>query len=115
MSVLDKETVDGIALDRDGNGIRLLITDHLDWGNEHNHLFILQEKINSYIAFCEGHQYDQVYKNAIVEYAIFEIHFMFEPTAKAMNFLEQVQRQVNEMGIAIECHVTEVKNNVIDK
>lgn len=56
MSVLDKETVDGIALDRDGNGIRLLITDHLDWGNEHNHLLI-----------------------------------------------------------AIECHVTEVKNNVIDK
>ncbi len=31
MSVLDRETVDGMALDKDGRGIRLLIADHLDW------------------------------------------------------------------------------------
>lgn len=107
MSVLDKETVDGIALDVHGKGIRLLISDHLGWSDEYNHLLALQEKINAYIAFCEEHQYNQVYKNIIVEYAIFEIHFMFEPTLKAMNFIEQVQRQVNEMGILIECHISE--------
>lgn len=108
MSVLDRETVDGMALDKDRKGIRLLITDHLDWSNEYNHLLVLQDKINAYIVFCEEHQYNQVYKNILVEYAIFEIHFKFEPTIKAMNFLEQVQRQVNEMGIAIECHISEV-------
>lgn len=111
MSVLDKETVDGMAKDRGGNGIRLLITDHLDWNDEYNHLLVLQEKINSYIVFCEEHQYNQICKDTIVEYAIFEIHFMFEPTIKAMNFLEQVQRQVNEMGIAIECHMPAGKND----
>lgn len=108
MSVLDRETVDGMALDKDRKGIRLLITDHLDWSNEYNHLLVLQDKINAYIVFCEEHQYNQVYKNILVEYAIFEIHFKFEPTIKAMNFLEQVQRHVNEMGIAIECHISEV-------
>lgn len=107
MSVLDRETVDGMALDKDGKGIRLFISDHLDWSDEYNHLLVLQEKINAYIAFCEEHQYTQVYKNVIVEYAIFEIHFMYEPTINAMNFLEQVQRQINEMGIAIECHISE--------
>lgn len=106
MSVLDKETVDGMALDKNGKVIRLLIADHLDWSNEYNHLLVLQDKINAYIAFCEEHQYNQVYKNILVECAILEIHFKYEPTIKAMNFLEQVQRQVNELGIAIECHIS---------
>lgn len=107
MSVLDRGTVDGMALDIDGKGMRLLITDHLEWNNEYEHLLALQDKINDYIAFCEGHQYQQVYKDVEVEYAILEIHFKYEPTAKAMNFLEQVQRQINEIGIAIECHISE--------
>lgn len=63
---------------------------------------------NAYSVFCEEHQYSQVYKNILVEYAIFEIHFKYEPTIKAMNFLEQVQRQVNEMGTVTECHISEV-------
>ena len=46
----------------------------------------------------------------LIEYAILEIHFKYEPTAKAMNFLGQVQRQVNELGIMIECHITEEYN-----
>lgn len=108
MSILERATVDGMALDKNGEGIRLLITDHLDWSDEYNHLLALQEKINAYIAFCEEHQYRQVYKDILVEYAILEIHFMYEPTTKAMNFLEQVQQQVNEMGIMIECHISEV-------
>ena len=41
----------------------------------------------------------------LIEYAVFEIHFKYEPTKKAMDFLEQVQRQVNELGITIECHI----------
>ena len=110
MSVLDRNTVDGMALDKDGKGIRLLIADHLDWSNEYHHLLALQEKINAYIAFCEDRQYNQVYKDILVEYAILEIHFKYEPTMKAMNFLEQVQRQINEIGIAIECHISEVNN-----
>ena len=49
-------------------------------------------KINAYIVFCEEHKYNQVYKIILVEYAILEIHFKSEPTIKAMNFLELVQR-----------------------
>jgi len=108
MSILDKGTVDGMAPDKAGKGIRLLIADHLDWSNEYEHLLALQEKINAYIAFCEDHQYEQIYKDIAVEYAIFEIHFKQEPTKAAMNFLEQVGRQLNEMGIAIECHISEM-------
>lgn len=105
MSVLDRESVDGLALAQEGTELRLLITDHLDWSREYDHLVALQEKINSYIDFCEDHQYQQVYPNAAIKYAVFEIHFQHEPTEKAWRFLEQVQRQVNEMGITLECHI----------
>lgn len=109
MSVLDRDTVDGMALDKDEKGIRLLIADHLDWSNEYQHLLLLQEKINAYIVFCESKQYNQVYKNILDEYIILEIHFRYEPTINTMNFLEQVQRQVEEIGIVIECHISEDK------
>ena len=107
MSVSDRETVDGIALTQDGKGLILLITDHLDWGNEYGHLIALQEKINDYITFCEDQQYQQIYKDNSIEYAIVEIHFKHEPTETAMKFLEQVQRQLVEMGMTIECHISE--------
>jgi len=105
MSVLDSGTIDGMATDENGKALILLISDHLDWKNEYDHLLRLQEKINSYITFCEEHQYNEFYEEDLIEYAVFEIHFKYEPTKKAMDFLEQVQRQVNELGITIECHI----------
>lgn len=40
MSVVDDNTVDGIALTDDNEGIVLLLSDHLDWDDEYNHLLI---------------------------------------------------------------------------
>ena len=93
MSVLDRESVDGLALAQEGQELRLLIADHLDWNNEYDHLVALQEKINAYIDFCEDHQYRQVYPDAAIKYAVFGIHFQHEPTKKAWSFLERVQSQ----------------------
>ena len=107
MSVVEKGSVDGIALDQNGKCLRLLISDHLDWNDEYTHLVTLQEKINAYINFCESRQYSKVYPHAQIEYAVFELHFMHEPTVKAWSFLEQVQKQINEMGITLECHISE--------
>lgn len=105
MSVLDYNKVDGIAKGNDLKSIRLLISDHLDWENEYEHLISLQEKINAYISFCENQQYNAIYKNYVVEYAVFEIHFKYEPTANAIKFLENVNNKLNEIGIVIECHM----------
>lgn len=56
MSVVDSMVIDGIALTEDKNGIVLLITDHLDWSEEYQHLMILQEKINMYLGYLEEKQ-----------------------------------------------------------
>lgn len=56
MSVVESGVVDGIGL-ADNETMKMLITDHLDWQDEYQHLLMLQEKINSYIGFCESGQY----------------------------------------------------------
>ena len=41
MSVLDSGTIDGMATDENGKALILLISDHLDWKNEYEHLLRL--------------------------------------------------------------------------
>lgn len=103
MSVVEHDSVDGIALD--GNRLVLMIADHLDWKREYEHLLDLQAKINAYIAFCESRQYQKVYPNASIDSALIQIHFQYEPTPAALEFLSQVQLQLCQEGIAIECHL----------
>lgn len=105
MSVIDVDKIDGAGLVSKGNGIALLISDHLNWENEYQHLMTLQDKINNYIAFCESRQYQKIYPEQCIKFAIIEIHFMYEPTHKCIDFLKQVQNQVQKLGIKIDCYV----------
>lgn len=105
MSVLEKDKVDGIAL-KNNTTIVLMISDHLDWSDEYSHLLILQEKINAYIGFCENKQYSQIYKDIKIEKFVFEIHFLYEITDKAREFLTQVQNQLCEADFLIEYNIS---------
>lgn len=107
MSVVEKEKIDGMAITEDKKGLKLFISDHLDWEDEYSHLLILQDKINAYIGFCENNQYREVYQDVKIQYGVFEIHFLYEPTENAIKFLNRVQNQVTELGIMLECHISE--------
>lgn len=55
MSILDANVVDIVGVDPAKGIARLIITDHLEWTSPvQEHLFLLQEKINSYLRFLEG-------------------------------------------------------------
>lgn len=85
----------------------MLITDHLQWTQEYNHLLILQEKINSYIAFCENGQYKDLYNNNDIESVVIEIHFLYESTKNVHVFLEQAPKEINGLELSIECYISE--------
>ena len=108
MSVLDVDKIDGAGLVSKGDGIALLISDHLNWDNEYQHLMTLQEKINNYIIFCESRQYNKIYPEQYIRFAIIEIYFLYEPTIKCIEFLQQVQNQVQELGIKIDCYIDNI-------
>jgi hypothetical protein len=89
MSIEDKNNIDGIAISKDDEQkLMLLVTDHLDWQNEYEHLILLQDKINAYIGFLEIEQYKEVYPEKVFTLFCIEVHFKYETTNNCVKFIE---------------------------
>ena len=97
MAVDNASQIDAIANDKENACLVLLITDHLNWDNEFEHLKILQDKINAYVAFIESEQYDEIYPNADFKMAMIEIHFKYDITDSCQKFLQVAQDQLNSV------------------
>jgi len=107
MSVMDIGKIDGIAKCQENSELVLLITNHLDWEAEYEHLKILQDKINSYINFIESKQYLEVYPQSSFESYVIEIHFQHGISENCLAFLEVVANQVEEINIKIRIELEE--------
>lgn len=53
MSVVEIYQVDAMGISKDGKGLIFMISDQLAWENEADHLFLLQDKINTYFGYIE--------------------------------------------------------------
>lgn len=102
MSVVDTNKVDGIGISKDGKELVLLITDHLDWSQEYEHLIQLQEKLNSYVGFLESQQYQEIYPDNKFSFYQIKINFMYEPTANCIKFFNVVKKQLVDLNISID-------------
>ena len=98
MSVLESDKIDGVAVSGEGKVLNLLITDHLDFKDEYNHLLTLQEKINAYLGFIESEQYREIYPDSDIESVIIEIHFKYKITDNCRKFIETVNNQIGEIN-----------------
>ena len=99
MTIEETDTIDIIAARPDGT-VLLVVTDHLEWGDE-THLYALQEKLNSYIAFVEtGQVYEQdgVTQESRIEVEVVVKH---EPDATGQEFLFQVGEVMGQAGIPL--------------
>jgi hypothetical protein len=55
MSVEQRKIIDFVGVDEEANEVILTISDHLEWDNpKSDHLLLLQDKINDYLAFIES-------------------------------------------------------------
>lgn len=105
MSVIETDKIDGMGKGKENIELILLITDHLDWKNEQEHLMILQDKINSYLGFIESKQYVETYPNDNFENCVIEIHFKNGISENCFKFLDVVAKQVEEFNIKIRAEV----------
>lgn len=65
MTLENKEKIDLIGIDNRTNEVVLTIVDHLEWNTDGNaHISMLQEKINTYLAFIESGEIYQSYPKA---------------------------------------------------
>ena len=104
MTVEDTDKIDIYAFGEDGV-LRLILCDHLPWG-DNEHLYMLQEKLNSYIAFVESGQcYEEVPKarGAPVEIELVAMHELDE---SAKSFLFRAGEIAGRAGIPLTYRVS---------
>lgn len=105
MSIIETDKIDGAGKSKEKKELMLLITDHLEWENEHEHLMILQNKINSYLGFIESKQYEEIYPNDTFEKYVIEIHFKNGMSENCFKFLDVVANQVEQFNIKIRAEI----------
>lgn len=111
MAIDNANVIDGMAIDKENTALRLLLTDHLQWEegidtvSEHDHLLMLQEKINAYISYIEAEQFKAKYSDINFKMAIIDIRFKYDITKNCEKFLQVVQDQIGQYGIKIEARV----------
>ncbi|MCG3087958.1 DUF6572 domain-containing protein [Sporosarcina cyprini] len=106
MAVHEIDQIDGMGRSEDGKQLIFLISDHLDWKSEGEHLLMLQEKINAYLAFIESEQYREHYQDGQFEEFIIEIHFLYPTTEKCDEFLAVVGEQLHPHNIFITTEIS---------
>ena len=101
MSIMDKNVVDAVGFSKDLQTEKFAIFDHLDWSDEEEHLYLLQEKINSYLVFIQEGQEGlsrQNKKNLMsANKIVIEIWFKYQPSQECQGFLNRVQWRLKNM------------------
>ena len=113
MSVLNSDVLDGVA--HNNGELVMLISDHLDWSNEGEHLLALQDKINAYIAFWETMQYKKIYHGCSFASAKIELHEKYDPSPNFYKFLKTARNYMKKLNMKIEVLSNIEAKDVLDE
>ena len=100
MSVTDTHSIDAISVEKDSGACVLTITDHLEWGDD-KHLFLLQEKLNSYLAFVESGEILEHVQDAREREVHVNVALLHEPDDKALVFLGAAAETLKGAGFTL--------------
>jgi uncharacterized protein DUF6572 len=101
VTVAEVDRIDIIATRPGSSEVRLIIADHLDWGDVHAHCLQLQAKFNAYLAFVESGQMAQrpdVAAIAVPEISI-EVVGIYEPPPAGREFLARSAEFLAGVGV----------------
>ena len=93
MSITENKIIDFMGIDISTNEVKLFIADHLDWSDaKGDHMFMLQDKINEYLAFIESGELLQEYPKAKGKKAIIQVTTVTSYNAhkNTLNILNEV-------------------------
>jgi hypothetical protein len=103
MSIEQTKTVDAIGIDNATDNVVLTISDHIGWF-EHTdtHLFLLQEKLNSYLSFIESGELVDVYPNAKNRKVVIDIVCKYPLDEQAQEFYQKIDQTVKSAGVELK-------------
>ncbi len=107
-TIEDTNKVDAIGVDKHSGIVTLKIFDHLDWIEEKKHLYLLQEKINSYLRFMESEEVIEAYPDAKHRQLQISISFAEKPTANGIRFLDTASKIISDAGFSLIYSITNV-------
>lgn len=105
MSIENPKTIDSIGVDKKTGKVVLKIFDHLDWEDEHEHLLLLQTKINTYLSFIESGEVYTAYENSKNREFVISVDFAEKPVSNAVKFMDNSARIIAEAGYELEYSV----------
>ncbi len=76
----------------------LTISDHLPWDEKNEHLLILQNKINAYLAFIENGELLEAYPDSKGRFILINIITKYLPNKNAELFLKKTREVLEESG-----------------
>jgi hypothetical protein len=101
--------VDWLGIEKTTGHISLTVVDDLDWADEENHLLLLQEKLNTYLAFIEsGEVFERLVEEVgrrVPETTPIKITILakFDLTAHSLAFVDHATEAFRRAGFAL-CH-----------
>jgi hypothetical protein len=99
MSVDQKDTIDFLSRSRVTGDVTLTISDHLAWDQPREHIFILQEKINFYLAYIESGQILEACAEADDSRIIIQVMFRCAPPdGEVTRFLATAREKIAAIG-----------------
>jgi len=101
LSVDQTDVVDIVGIDRETGRVVLTISDHLDWSDSIRHQSILQNKLNTYLAFVESGEILQQYPKAKDRPVVFEVVFQFPPDESGRAFLGRARQVIESAGFEL--------------
>jgi hypothetical protein len=105
MSIAQTDRIDILFRDDAGHGV-LVIADHLDWEefDEGDHLLLLQEKMNTYLAFVDSGQLVKARPDWKDLSIVIQVDAMYAPNTTALEFYRTAGKAVAEAGLSLVLH-----------
>jgi hypothetical protein len=106
MSIDQANVVDLIATSPDDRKVILLISDHLEWTGDHKsdmeHMYQLQQKVNTYLEFLESGDIYRKYPTAAGKSISIRISAKYPMNKEGAEFFEKVRSIVVKYGYDME-------------
>ena len=108
MSIEQEGVIDIVAEDKERGTVTLGISDHLSWdpGLGHEHVVMLQRKINAYVAFAKDGEIAERYPEYAGHQVIIKVIGAFPLTEKAKAFYANAEKILASVGIELKFEKT---------
>ena len=107
MTICETNKIDIVSIKGETGTVVLTIADHLEWVDDGGeHLFLLQEKLNSYLTFCESGQLIDEFPNAADRPIRISLRAKYPPNEAAHQFFEKAKKIVSDAGFDLQVVVS---------